>query len=331
MGRWSRPVAEAALVWLGLSPGLTWLDVGCGTGALTQAILDTADPRANPRCRSVRRFRRHRHRADCRSAGPLRGWGCAARCRCPTMPTTRSSPAWSCTSCPTRSRPSARWRAPPARRDRGRLRLGLCRRGAIHPVSLAGGDGARSGRGRAGPEAAVCAVSPGTARGSVYGGRPAGRDGGGGRGADRVPGFRRLLAAASPGRIIPRPALRRVPGSRACGRRCASGCKPCCRLPTMGRFRCLDTCGRSAARSSRGMQPLPVAGLVSVAETSAVGTWRVGEPSGQARTRRLCGSCLWRRIAAVVTAWPFPVGRSRPGVRHGRDVCAGSVAPGAPR
>ena len=26
--------------------GLTWLDVGCGTGALTQAILDAADPRA---------------------------------------------------------------------------------------------------------------------------------------------------------------------------------------------------------------------------------------------------------------------------------------------
>jgi SAM-dependent methyltransferase len=45
MGRWSRPVAEAVLAWLGLPPGLTWLDVGCGTGALTQAILDAADPR----------------------------------------------------------------------------------------------------------------------------------------------------------------------------------------------------------------------------------------------------------------------------------------------
>jgi SAM-dependent methyltransferase len=46
MGRWSRPVAEAILAWLGLAPGLTWLDVGCGTGALTQAILDAAEPRA---------------------------------------------------------------------------------------------------------------------------------------------------------------------------------------------------------------------------------------------------------------------------------------------
>ncbi len=45
MGRWSRPVAEAALIWLGPSPGLSWLDVGCGTGALTEAILDAADPR----------------------------------------------------------------------------------------------------------------------------------------------------------------------------------------------------------------------------------------------------------------------------------------------
>ena len=45
MGRWSRPVAEAALAWLGPSPGLTWLDVGCGTGALTEVILEAADPR----------------------------------------------------------------------------------------------------------------------------------------------------------------------------------------------------------------------------------------------------------------------------------------------
>jgi hypothetical protein len=45
MGRWSRPVAGAVLTWLGQSPGLAWLDVGCGTGALTQAILDVANPR----------------------------------------------------------------------------------------------------------------------------------------------------------------------------------------------------------------------------------------------------------------------------------------------
>ena len=45
MGRWSRPVAAAFVTWLGVPPGLRWLDVGCGTGALTRAILATADPR----------------------------------------------------------------------------------------------------------------------------------------------------------------------------------------------------------------------------------------------------------------------------------------------
>jgi SAM-dependent methyltransferase len=45
MGRWSRPVAETALAWLGLPPGLSWLDVGCGTGALTEVILEATDPR----------------------------------------------------------------------------------------------------------------------------------------------------------------------------------------------------------------------------------------------------------------------------------------------
>jgi SAM-dependent methyltransferase len=45
MGRWSRPVAEAALVWLGLETRLTWLDVGCGTGALTATVLARTDPR----------------------------------------------------------------------------------------------------------------------------------------------------------------------------------------------------------------------------------------------------------------------------------------------
>ena len=45
IGRWSRPVARVFLAWLALPPRLSWLDVGCGTGALTQAILDVADPR----------------------------------------------------------------------------------------------------------------------------------------------------------------------------------------------------------------------------------------------------------------------------------------------
>jgi SAM-dependent methyltransferase len=44
MGRWSRMVASAFIRWLDAEPGLRWLDVGCGTGALSKAVLQTADP-----------------------------------------------------------------------------------------------------------------------------------------------------------------------------------------------------------------------------------------------------------------------------------------------
>ncbi|MCW2879464.1 MAG: methyltransferase, S-adenosyl-L-methionine (SAM)-MTase protein [Sphaerisporangium sp.] len=44
VGRWSRPVAEAFLHWLDLPAGRRWLDVGCGTGALTGTVLALADP-----------------------------------------------------------------------------------------------------------------------------------------------------------------------------------------------------------------------------------------------------------------------------------------------
>ncbi len=44
MGRWSRLVAPAFLSWLDAAPGLDWLDVGCGTGMLTGAVLEGAAP-----------------------------------------------------------------------------------------------------------------------------------------------------------------------------------------------------------------------------------------------------------------------------------------------
>lgn len=44
MGRWSRLVAADFVEWLGISPGGVWLDVGCGTGALTGAICEIAAP-----------------------------------------------------------------------------------------------------------------------------------------------------------------------------------------------------------------------------------------------------------------------------------------------
>lgn len=44
IGRWSRFVAHRFLGWLGMPAGLRWLDVGCGTGALTRAILEKCAP-----------------------------------------------------------------------------------------------------------------------------------------------------------------------------------------------------------------------------------------------------------------------------------------------
>jgi SAM-dependent methyltransferase len=45
VGRWSRQVAEQFIRWLERPPQLEWLDVGCGTGALTRAILALAEPK----------------------------------------------------------------------------------------------------------------------------------------------------------------------------------------------------------------------------------------------------------------------------------------------
>jgi SAM-dependent methyltransferase len=45
VGRWSRRVAREFVAWLAIPAGSRWLDVGCGTGALSQTILDMASPR----------------------------------------------------------------------------------------------------------------------------------------------------------------------------------------------------------------------------------------------------------------------------------------------
>jgi len=44
VGRWSRPVADVFIRGLGIPAGGRWVDVGCGTGAVTETILRLADP-----------------------------------------------------------------------------------------------------------------------------------------------------------------------------------------------------------------------------------------------------------------------------------------------
>ena len=44
VGRWSRRVAPLFLSWLDIPAGRSWLDVGCGTGALCAAILERCSP-----------------------------------------------------------------------------------------------------------------------------------------------------------------------------------------------------------------------------------------------------------------------------------------------
>jgi SAM-dependent methyltransferase len=46
VGRWSRRIAPLFLSWITVPAGRSWLDVGCGTGALCAGILDQCAPSA---------------------------------------------------------------------------------------------------------------------------------------------------------------------------------------------------------------------------------------------------------------------------------------------
>ena len=46
VGRWSRLVARELLAWLDQPLGARWLDVRCGTGALSATVLEVARPAA---------------------------------------------------------------------------------------------------------------------------------------------------------------------------------------------------------------------------------------------------------------------------------------------
>ena len=46
IGRWSRPVAQEFVRWLAVPARRRWLDVGCGTGALTDVVVDVGEARS---------------------------------------------------------------------------------------------------------------------------------------------------------------------------------------------------------------------------------------------------------------------------------------------
>jgi SAM-dependent methyltransferase len=59
VGRWSRLVAKDFLAWLAPASDLDWLDVGCGTGALTEVIVKHAKPRSVKGVDASERFIEH--------------------------------------------------------------------------------------------------------------------------------------------------------------------------------------------------------------------------------------------------------------------------------
>jgi SAM-dependent methyltransferase len=67
IGRWSRPVAAEFLDWIAMGEGMRWLDVGCGTGALTAAILARCGPASVVGADPSLAYLGHAHR---RCAGP---------------------------------------------------------------------------------------------------------------------------------------------------------------------------------------------------------------------------------------------------------------------
>ena len=73
MGRWSREVAVEFLDWIRVPASGRWLDVGCGTGALSEAVLFKASPKQLLDIDPSRSFIAHAHPTvpDDRSANEL--------------------------------------------------------------------------------------------------------------------------------------------------------------------------------------------------------------------------------------------------------------------
>ena len=59
MGRWSRPLARRFVDWVDVDASGHWLDVGCGTGALTSAICQHRAPASVVACDPAEPFVEH--------------------------------------------------------------------------------------------------------------------------------------------------------------------------------------------------------------------------------------------------------------------------------
>ncbi len=77
MGRWSRQLAPRFVSWLRVPGDVHWLDVGCGTGALTNAICGNADPASVVGCDPVEPFIEYarQHSQDVRASFAVAGTG----------------------------------------------------------------------------------------------------------------------------------------------------------------------------------------------------------------------------------------------------------------
>ncbi|HEX4999288.1 MAG TPA: class I SAM-dependent methyltransferase [Terriglobia bacterium] len=63
MGRWSRMVARTFVEWLNPKPFADWIEIGCGTGALTATICDLCEPHSVVACDPSVPFIEHARRS----------------------------------------------------------------------------------------------------------------------------------------------------------------------------------------------------------------------------------------------------------------------------
>lgn len=82
MGRWSRLLARRFVSWLSMRPAAHWLDVGCGMGALADAICSAADPASVVGCDPSEAFVEYarRRQADPRVTFVVAGVGQLPTC-----------------------------------------------------------------------------------------------------------------------------------------------------------------------------------------------------------------------------------------------------------